>query len=404
MTGFAHHHSSIRFRPESEARAQNAVSNLLGWESAVREIQRWPEYAPQPLRALDSTARMLSLGRLFYKDESQRFGPEMGSFKALGAPYAIFELLADCVAAKTGRRPTAEQLRSAEFREITNRLTVCVATDGNQGRGLAYGAKVFGCRCVVYIHDHVSSGRKEAIERLGAIVIRVEGQYEASVQRAKQDARQNAWHFVSSTSWDDYASATPRHVMQGYMVMVEEALAQLPDPSAVTHVFAHGGVGSIPAAIFLGFAQRGLKPRFVVVEPNEADCLYQSARAGQPAPAAGSLRTIMAGLACREVSPAAWPILEWLASDFIRIPDEWAAAGMKALAQGNGDTPVVCGESSAGAIGILLESAQDSQLRALLGLDERSVVLVFGCEGATDPTIYEQIVGLSPSAVFAARR
>jgi len=42
---------------------------------------------------------------------------------------------------------------------------------------------------VVYIHGHVSPGRKEAIEKYGAIVIRVDGEYEASIARAREDAR-----------------------------------------------------------------------------------------------------------------------------------------------------------------------------------------------------------------------
>jgi hypothetical protein len=54
----------------------------------------------------------------------------------------------------------------------------------------------------------------------------------------------------------DDCSSLPRHFMNACMVMVEEALDQLPDPDAVTHVFMQGGVGSIAAAIFLGFAKR----------------------------------------------------------------------------------------------------------------------------------------------------
>lgn len=400
MQSYAHYSNPTRLTPDKASKAATAVNNLSGWGPAVAEIYTWPEYTPQPLHTLDRTAQKLRLGKLFYKDESQRFGPSLGSFKALGAPYAVSVLLADQVQAATGLRPTSFQLRNGDFQAITSKLTVCVATDGNQGRGLAYAAKTFGCRCVIYIHNHVSPGRKGAMEKLGAIVIRVDGQYEDSVQRAKEDARMNGWHFISSTSWDDYQTPLSRNVMRGYMVMLEESLQQLPDPSAVTHIFMHGGVGSIAAAIYLGFERQGHTPRFVMVEPNEADCLFQSAIAGTPTPSAGSLRTMMAGLACREVSPAAWSILDWLTSDYLRIPDAWAEAGMRSLADGHGDIPIVCGESSAGAMGVLLESARDAHLRSILGLDATSQVLLFGCEGATDPQIYETIVGRSPDAIF----
>jgi diaminopropionate ammonia-lyase len=398
---YSHHRNAKRLTQTTQQHAAEAARNLGEWAAAVEEIRAWPEYAPQPLHSLDKTAREAGIARLFYKDESQRFGRELGSFKALGAPYAIASLLRDEVVRITGQCPTTAELRTGKYRHITERVTVCVATDGNQGRGLAYGAREFGCRCVIYIHGHVSAGRKEAIEKYGAIVIRIDGEYEASVARAKEDARMNGWHFVSSTSWDDFKSPLPRYVMNAYMVMVEEALAQLPDVEKITHVFVQGGVGSIAAAIYLGFQRRcKATPRFVMVEPVEADCLYQSAVNGAPTPSSGSLRTISAGLACREVSPAAWKVLEWLGSDFMRIPDSWVVDAMKVLADGRGDMPIVSGESAAGGMGIVLKAASDLNLRTVLGLDASSQVVLFGCEGATDPEIYEQIVGTKPQSVF----
>lgn len=200
MDEHSHHRNLLRLTGDTERRAAETVRNLQGWEPAVREVRGWPSYVEEPLRALDHTARRLGVDKLLYKDESGRFGRELASFKALGAPYAVYSLLADVVEGKTGVRPTASQLRGGDFRAITERVTACVATDGNQGRGLAYGARTFGCRCVTYVHGHVSPGREEAMERLGAIVIRIDGEYEASVARARQDADINDWHFVSSTS------------------------------------------------------------------------------------------------------------------------------------------------------------------------------------------------------------
>lgn len=398
-----HVHNPQRLTVQAAAAAAAAAANLAGWEEAVAEVTAWPEYEPQPLRELPGQAGLLGVGRLFYKDESQRFGRELGSFKALGAPYTVFTLLRDAVEAATGVRVSADDLRSGDaYAEVTDRVTVCVATDGNQGRGLAYGARTFGCRCVTYVHRNVSDHRVDAMRRLGATVIRVDGEYEASVARAREDARMNGWHFVSSTSWTDFDDPVPRRVMNAYMVMVEEALDQLPDPAAVTHVFMQGGVGSIAAAIFLGFAARRPErlPRFVVVEPTEADCLLQTAQAGHPTPSAGSLHTIMAGLACREVSPAAMKILSWLASDYIAIPDTLVVAAMRALASGDHDAPVVSGESAAGGMATLIAAAGDPVLRSALGLDSRSVVVLFGGEGATDPHIYRDLVGTSPDEIF----
>lgn len=356
-------------------------------------------------------AKALGLGDIFVKDESNRFGKQLGSFKALGAPYAVYQILAGEVQRQTGVRPTSDELRTSKYHHISQQVTVCVATDGNQGRGLAYGAKVFGCRCVDYIHSHVSPGRAKAMMDLGAIVITVNGEYEASVDRAKEDARMNGWHFVSSTSWTDFDHGTPQAVMNAYMVVVEEALNMLPSLETITHVFVCGGVGSIAAAIFMGFYQsfREMKtpgstiglPRFVVVEPTEADCLFQSAKAGKARPSEGTLQTLMAGLACRSPSPAAWKILDWLASDFVAVPDSVAIDGMRALAEGkHGDIPIVCGESSAAIMGVLLKAGSDKTLRKRLDLSENSRCLMFALEGATDPMIYKELMGKLPEDVF----
>lgn len=409
---FSHHFNADRLSTQTEATAAVCMQNLSNWMPAVDEIRTWPEYTAQPLRALPKLAHKLGVQEIFVKDESRRFGAELGSFKALGAPYSVYKILAEEVHARTGVWPTAAELRTDKYRDITQRVTVCVATDGNQGRGLAYGAKIFGCRCVDYIHNHVSEGRAKRMMDLGAVVIRIDGEYEASVGRAKEDARMNGWYFVSSTSWSDFDNDVPQHVMNAYMVVLEEAIDLIPRLDRISHVFVCGGVGSIAAAIFQGFythLHRNQKafvkvPRFIVVEPSEADCLLQSAKSGQECQSKGTLRTLMAGLACRAPSPAAWKILTWLTSDFIAVPDSAAVEGMKALANGaEGDIPVVCGESSAASMGVMLGSGSDPILREKLGMDENSQVVIFGLEGATDPEIYESLVGKSPAVVFEAQ-
>ncbi|KAI1145121.1 tryptophan synthase beta subunit-like PLP-dependent enzyme [Nemania diffusa] len=316
------------------------MQNLFDWMPAIEEICTWPEYA--------------RIQSLFIKDESQHFGSDLGSFKALGAPYS--------------------------------------------GCGLAYGAKIFRCRCVNYIHGHVSDGRAKRMTDLGAIVTRIDGEYEASVARAKEDARVNGWYFVNSTPWSDFDGDTPQHVMNAYMVVLEEALALIPSVDRITHVFVCSGVGSIAAPIFQGFYtrlcgyQKVLKNLlcFIVVKPFEADGLLQSAKHVEARQSQGSLRTLMAGLACRVPSPAAWKISAWLASDFLSVPDPAAIEGMKALAGGyEGDIPVVCGKSSAASMGIMLASGADLFLREKLGLD-------------ADSQTYMSLVGksLAPPAIL----
>jgi diaminopropionate ammonia-lyase len=67
---------------------------------------------------------------------------------------------------------------------------------------------------------------------------------------------------------------------------------------------------------------------------------------------------------------------------------------MRLLADGAfGDPAIVAGESAiAGLAGALL-ARQDDDAGATLVLGPDSRVLVFGTEGATDPEIYESMVG-----------
>ena len=194
----------------------------------------------------------------------------------------------------------------------------------------------------------------------------MKGTFDDAVRRCGADAAANGWHEVSDTAYEGYTEV-PRDVMQGYSLMAEEALAQT---SAVpSHVFVQGGVGGLAAGVCSYLWER-LAPSgraIVVVEPVKADCLYRSAVAGRPTPAEGALDTIMAGLACGEVSILAWRILEAGADAFITIGDEAAAECMRVLAAGQfGDAPMVAGESAvAGLAGLLLASADADARRRL---------------------------------------
>jgi diaminopropionate ammonia-lyase len=137
-------------------------------------------------------------------------------------------------------------------------------------------------------------------------------------------------------------------------------------------------------------------PIFVVVEPRQADCLYQSALRGSPTTATGSLATLMAGLSCGEASRVAWPILEAGAEFFMTIEDEAAVQCMRLLhneALGGGS--IVAGESGVAGTAGLLAAANDSSGEALTRMRVRrsSTVLLIGTEGATDPAIYRRLIG-----------
>ena len=179
--------------------------------------------------------------------------------------------------------------------------------------------------------------------------------------------------------------------------MVDETMKQMKETP--THVFLQGGVGGFPAAT-VSFLVESLDcpPIFVVVEPANADCLFQSAVNGEPTVVHGDLDTVMAGLACGEVSLLAWSILESYVPHFMTIKDDSISKTMQLLA--NRQTPIVAGESAvAGLAGFLIVS-HDSSLKEALKLDENSRILVFGTEGDTDEKMYEKMVGRSATDVL----
>ena len=110
----------------------------------------------------------------------------------------------------------------------------------------------------------------------------------------------------------------------------------------------------------------------------------------------------MAGLACGEVSLLAWEVLHPGAQAFLTVDDEAALQTVRLLASGRyGDGPVVAGESAVAGLTGCLAALADPALRDALGLDADSRVLVFGSEGATDPELYQRIVGRSAEQVAA---
>jgi diaminopropionate ammonia-lyase len=389
-------------RNRGRDRAGQPVLDLAGRAAALAEIRSWPGYAPTPLVALPGLAAAAGVAAIAFKDEGGRFG--LGSFKALGGAYAVARLLIRHLAA-SGLHATSADLVAGRFADLTRGITVTCATDGNHGRSVAWGAARFGCRAVIYIHETVSEGRAAAIARYGAEVRRVRGTYDDAVRRAAEDAAREGWTVVSDTSWPGYADI-PRDVMDGYRVMAEEALGQWREAVQAgppTHVFAPGGVGGVAAAIAaelaLAFGQAAM-PTLVVVEPDRADCLLRSAEAGCPVAVPGALDTVMAGLACGEVSLLAFDELLWRAHAFMAVPDEVVAPSMRLLADGvAGDPPVVAGESAVAVLGGLILARGDGAASAALGLGPASRVLLFGTEGATDPGLYARLVGRAAEAV-----
>jgi diaminopropionate ammonia-lyase family len=346
---------------------------------------------PTPVRELPDLAAGLNIGKLYVKDEALR--SPLGSFKALGAPIALVRQIL-----RLFPEMEACAVLDGEYAVTLKDFTVISATDGNHGRSLAAAAHDAGCRCVIVLHANVSMEREQAIAAYGARIVRITGNYDDSVNEAARLATENGWHVISDTSYERY-EGVPRDVMQGYSIAAAEVIDQLDAgnaPAPVTHVFIQGGVGGLAAAIvsYMWESYGSERPRFIVVEPQQADCLYQSALAGEAAKATGTVDSLMAGLACGEPSALAWRFLDTSVDHFMLVSDADAIQAMRRLAAGTtNDIPVISGESGAAGLAGLLALTRQPEDAAQVGLDAHSRVLVINTEGATAPTVYAECVG-----------
>ena len=384
--------------------ALKSIMNIERGAESRRWLAHWSMLSPgaTPLRALPRLAQRLSVGELWMKDESMR--SSLGSFKALGAPIALLRLILR-LRPNQGFRP--HDLLAGRHAGALKDFVVVSATDGNHGRALAAAARSMGCRCVIVLHAQVSVEREAPIAALGAEIVRITGNYDESVQEASRLASVNGWQVVSDTSYDGYEDV-PRDVMQGYGIIVDELLEPVPmgGPCPYTHVVLQGGVGGMAAGVVSHFWERygAARPSFIVVEPDQADCLLQSARRGLASRATGSVDSVMAGLACGEASPLAWRFLQPSIDVFMTVSDAAAVDAMRALARGDaGDVPIVSGESGAAGLAALTALAGDAESRRHAGLDTGSRVLLLNTEGATAPDLFQTLTGLRADDVWAAQ-
>lgn len=364
---------------------------------ARRFHRQIPGFKMSPLLALPGLAQMFGVGGLWVKDESVRL--QLNSFKVLGGSYAVYRYLKSLL--KADEELTYAELTSAEIKQKLGKITFATATDGNHGRGIAWAAQKLGHDCIVYVHAETSKPRIDAIRSYGATVKIIAGNYDDAVRQIIADAKENGWAVISDTSWDGYTEI-PTWIMQGYTTMMAEIQEQFAGQGITrpTHVFVQAGVGALAASV-IGYYHAlfpGDAPICVVVEPETADCLYQSATIndGNPHNIEGELDTIMAGLACGEPSPVAWKILKQTAKCFVTCPDYIAAKGMRIYATPlAGDPFIVSGESGAVTLGALISILREngvSELRDYLRINQDSQILFINTEGNTDPAHFRQII------------
>ena len=336
-------------------------------DEAYLTISKWKNYKPTPLLFLNKLSKELNLNKIFYKDESKRFG--LKSFKALGGAYAVEKVT-----------------------KGNKNIIVSTATAGNHGRSVAWGARRLGLKCKIFISEYVSDARGKAMEDLGAEVIKVRGNYEKSLIECIKQSTENNWQIVQDVAWKDYM-LVPKLTMAGYSVMMKEIVDKINDEE-ISHIFLQAGVGGMAGAMVAGVV-RYLKnvPKIIVVEPDSAACVMESIKTGKIEKINVVRESLMGGMSCGEPSLVPWEILKKSVNYCISLPDEDIARTMKLLGNGNfSDEKIIAGENSAPGVISLIASCNDEKIKNKIDLNSNSNILLIGCEGDTDQEMYQKLL------------
>jgi len=360
---------------------------------------RMPAYSPTLLLDAPDLAEQLGIGRVLVKAETRRMG--LPSFKILGASWATYQ----AICAHIGREP--EPWRN--INELAANLAhlrpfkLVTATDGNHGRAVSFMARLLGFDAHIFVPTAMARARIEAMQREGAVVTIVDGDYDDAVARSAREASDTCL-VVSDTSWPGYETV-PAQVIEGYSTIfaeVDDAVkaSGLETPDLVVVPM---GVGAFMAAAVTHYRSGGHSPTIVGVEPLDANCVQASAAQGDICHVPGPHESIMVGLNCGRPSLIAWPRLRGGVDWFVSVDDDSARQAMVDLA----GAAVVSGETGAASLaGLCALVAEPDAVRTLPNLKDLTA-LVIVTEGATDPGAYETIVGRpheSVGRVLAAMR
>ncbi|WP_024769311.1 diaminopropionate ammonia-lyase [Aquimarina macrocephali] len=334
-----------------------------------------PGYKPTPLVHLPGLSKKYNVGNIYIKDESFRFG--LNAFKGLGASYAIYQILK--------KKPQIE--------------TFCTATDGNHGRAVAWSANFFNKKAVVFVPNDTTDQRIKAIEKEGAVVEQVDGNYDKACAYAKEMSKKNGWKLVQDTAWENYEEI-PAYIMGGYLTLfqeMEDNLHLIPNPK-IDLVFLQAGVGSFAGTGIRYYLERygANRPKIIIIEPTEADAILASFKEGKITTSLGNSKTIMAGLNCGTPSLGAWDLLKNGSDVSIKIDDKYSREAIRELYFSNElDAKIISGESGAsglaGFIAIMTEQ-ECKPIKEELNINETTNILFISTEGATDIDMFNKII------------
>jgi threonine dehydratase len=222
----------------------------------------------------------------------------IGSFKIRGAWNAI-------------RALTSEQLQGG----------VWTVSAGNAAQGVAFAARRAGAPCTVMVMDTAPQTKIDAIERLGARIVRVTyDEAWKTVEAHHSDRMQGT--FVHPFDDDRFIAGNGTAGL--------EILEDLPDVDAIVAPLGGGGL-----LAGVGAVMRARRPHVKVyaAEPETAAPLATSLARGEASYFDGWTASFVDGAGGKSVLPTMWPLLQQVVDDSIVVSLDEARRAMKKTAE-----------------------------------------------------------------------
>ena len=226
-----------------------------------------------------------------------------------------------------GGNPTGTQKDRIAFAQAMDSVrrgfdTVTAATCGNYGAALALAASFAGLRCKVFVPSGYEVRRAAEISRYGAEIISVEGDYEAAVERSREEAATGEYYDANP------GGANTTIQLRAYGEIAYEIYDELRDAPAAVAVPVSNG--TTLAGVYRGFQslhRRGKTsrvPRMIAGSSYQKNPIVQSFLSGAEY--------------CEDLDPTKIretavnePLINWhsidgdLALDAIRTTEGWAS-------------------------------------------------------------------------------
>jgi threonine dehydratase len=206
--------------------------------------------------------------------------------------------------------------------EDERRSGVYTASAGNMAQGVAWCARQLGLRCDVVVPDHAPQAKLDAIERLGARIVKVpfDRWWEILVQHRFAEL---SGHFIHPVS--------DARVIAGNAVIGLEILEDLPDVDAIVVPYGGGGLSSGIAS-----AVKALRPQTRVFgcEVETAAPLAASFAAGRPM-SIEYQPSFVDGIGGKSLLAEIWPLVSTLLAGALTVSLDEVAEAIRLLAKRN---------------------------------------------------------------------